>query len=286
MNLQHVREQNRRSWDAVVPAHMSHHTDLAAFLASGGSTLFPEELELLGPLAGLRLVHLMCNTGQDTLSLAAHGAVALGIDASSVAICYAQKLSQQSGISARFICVDVYDWLEQTQASAEYYDCLFCSYGSICWLPELTPWAQGLAAVLVPGGHFVLVEFHPTSNMFDANGTWTRDYPGCGRMLELAGIDDYVGASAGGLTPSGFQEGVQGFTNPEPCYLFQWGLGEVVTALAQAGLQIEVLHEYPYINGERPFANMRDLGMRRLALPEHVPAMPLMYGISARKQKL
>lgn len=283
MNIEEIRRQNRRSWDAVVPAHMSHHTELAAFLAAGGSTLFPEESELLGSLEGLRLAHLMCNTGQDTLSLAARGARALGVDASPVAIDYARELSRESGIQAAFVCADVYEWLEQTVASSQSYDRVFCSYGIICWLPELSSWAQGLAAVLTDGGRFVLVEFHPVSNMFDADGRWVRDYPYAGRMLSLPGIDDYVAASEGGLTPSGFQTGVQSFHNPEPCYLFQWSVGEVVTALARAGLRIELVQEYPYVNGERPFHNMRTIGTRRLTLPEHLPQMPLMYAIVASK---
>jgi len=58
VDRRNLREQNRRSWDAVVGAHDSHRGDLTAFLRGGGSTLFPEERRLLGDLAGKRLVHL------------------------------------------------------------------------------------------------------------------------------------------------------------------------------------------------------------------------------------
>ena len=69
-----VREQNRKSWNAATRAHNSHKADQAGFLRGGGTTLFPEELVLLGDLQGKRLVHLQCNAGQDSLSLAARGA--------------------------------------------------------------------------------------------------------------------------------------------------------------------------------------------------------------------
>ena len=95
------------------------------------------------------------------------------------------------------------------------------------------------------------------------------------------GVGDYVGESGGGLTPAGFVEGARGFENPHGCYLFRWGLGEVVTALAGAGLTITALEEYPYANGERHFAGMRELPGRRMVPPEEVPAVPLMYGIRA-----
>lgn len=276
-----LREQNRRSWDAVVPAHHSHRAGLADFLRDGGSTLFPEEQALLGDLTGKTLAHLMCNTGQDTLSLARLGAQTTGIDISGEAVARACELAAQSGISAHFVQADVYDWLAQTAAEGARYDRVFCSYGAICWLPDLDLWASGVASVLVLGGRFALVEFHPTSNMFDAEWRLARSYPQDGRTLAIDGVGDYVGASGAGLTPGGFAEGVRDFQNPEPAHLFQWGVGDVVTALAQAGLRIEVLREYLFVNGERPFTHMRTLPDHRLAAPDGVPDVPLMYGLSA-----
>ncbi|HEU4847806.1 MAG TPA: hypothetical protein VFT03_06380, partial [Rubrobacteraceae bacterium] len=69
MERKHLREQNRFSWNGAVGAHDSHRGDLAGFLRAGGSTLFPEELELLGDLEGKALAHLQCNSGGDSLSL-------------------------------------------------------------------------------------------------------------------------------------------------------------------------------------------------------------------------
>jgi hypothetical protein len=130
----------------------------------------------------------------------------------------------------------------------------------------------------------VLVEFHPVAEMFDERWNWAYAYPlnGEPQLLE-EGVGDYVGESGGGLTPAGFIEGVWDFENPHRCHLFRWGLGEVVTALAEAGLRIVALKEYPYSNGERHFAGMRELAGRRMVPPENVPAVPLMYGLSAEK---
>ena len=104
-------------------------------------------------------------------------------------------------------------------------------------------------------------------------------------MLLDEGVGDYVAESEGGLTPAGFVQGRRGFENPEPCHLFRWGLGEVVTALTGAGLSILALREYPYSNGERHFAGMRELSGRRMAPPKGVPAVPLMYGILATRMR-
>jgi hypothetical protein len=121
--------------------------------------------------------------------------------------------------------------------------------------------------------------------MFNRDWQLVRDYPQAGQQLTLHGIDDYVADSGGGLTPSGYSEGVSGFVNTEPCHLFQWSVGEVVTALAQTGLMIERLEEYCFSNGERPFNDMVESAGRRMVAPAHVAKFPLLYGIAASKKE-
>jgi SAM-dependent methyltransferase len=285
-NVDGPREQNRRSWNAVVPAHDSHRGDLASFLRSGGSTLFPEELRLLGALEGKALAHLQCNAGGDSLSLVRLGAEVTGVDLSDGAIGSARRLSEESGIRASFVRADVYDWLDRTAEEGGRFDAVFASYGVVCWLPDLSAWASGVEAVLVPDGRFVLVDFHPAADVFDEEFKITHDYPGGGEpMLLEEGVGDYVADAEGGLTPAGFAPGKEGFANPEPARLYRWGLGEVLTSLAEAGLKITALEEHPYSNGERHFAGMRELPGRRMVPPEEVPALPLMYGVRAEKAK-
>jgi len=276
-------EENRLSWNAATDAHNSHRGDQAAFLRGGGSTLFPEERGLLGDIAGRSLAHLQCNAGQDTLSLASLGATVTGVDISDTAIDAGRQLAADCGVPASFVCADIYDWLDATARGSERFDVAFCSYGAVCWLADLDRWAHGLASIINSGGRFVVVDFHPVAAMFDQHWNRTSPYPSGGRPLTLDGVGDYVGASGGGLTPGGFVEGVGDFTNPYRCHLYLWGLGELVTALSGAGLSIIKLEEYPYSNGERQFAGMRELPGRRMVPPAGVPPIPLMYGISARK---
>jgi len=278
------REQNRRSWNAVVGAHESHRGRLAGFLRGGGSTLFPEERALLGDVRGKELLHLQCNSGGDSLSLAALGARVTGVDISDAAIAAARRLSEESGIGASFVRADVYDWLRGAEGRC--FDLVYASYGVVCWLSDLDLWARGIAGALGPGGRFVLVEFHPAAEMFDRDWNRTRPYPSGGEPVLLEeGVGDYVGESGQGLAPGGFVEATRGFSNPERCHLFRWGLGEVVSALAGAGLRPVRLEEYPYLNGERQFSGMRELPGRRLVPPEGVPAVPLMYGLVAEKDR-
>jgi SAM-dependent methyltransferase len=284
VDRRNLREQNRLSWNAVVGAHDSHRGDLAGYLREGGNTLFPEERALLGDLEGKTLAHLQCNSGGDSLSLALLGAAVTGVDIGDEAISAARRLSSETGIAAEFERADIYDWFEEAARAERRFDIVFSSYGIVCWLPDLEAWARGIATVLEPGGRFVLVEFHPAAEMFDERWNLADAYPSGGepRLLQ-EGVGDYVGESGGGLTPAGFVEGMRDFENPHRCHLFRWGLGEVVTALAKAGLRIVTLEEYPHSNGERHFEGMRQLPGRRTVPPEDVPAVPLMYGISAEK---
>jgi SAM-dependent methyltransferase len=279
-----LREQNRASWNAVVGAHDSHRGDLSRFLGEGGSTLFQEERDLLGELEGRSLVHLQCNSGGDSVSLARLGATVTGVDVSDEAVSSARDLAERTGTRATFERADVYDWLEEASREGRRFDVAFASYGVICWLPDLGRWAGGIADILNPGGRFVLVDFHPAADIFDREWNHVHDYPSGGEPLLLdEGVGDYVAASGGGLTPAGFVDGVRDFENPEGCHLFRWGLGEVVTALARAGLRITALEEYPYANGEKKFARMRELQDNRMFPPRNVPKVPLMYGIQAKK---
>lgn len=272
-----MHDQNRRSWNAITPVHNSHKRDQAAFLRDGGSTLFPDEVELLGDLEGKRVVHLQCNCGQDTLSMAAAGADVTGIDISDDAIAFARQLSVDSGIDAKFERSDVFDWFDRTE---ERFDIAFASYGTIGWLCDLDRWARGVAKVLDPGGRLVFLEFHPLVWSYTKDGTLGDSYFISEAIREDGGVNDYVETQ---LAPSGFEPGVRDFRNPERAVSFQWTVAQIVQSLIDAGMRLDVLREYPYANGCRVFDGMTELPDRRFGMPEGMPTMPLMLGLVASR---
>ncbi len=277
-------ETNRLSWNEGTKAHNSHKGDQAAFFRAGGSTLFPEESRLLGDINGETLLHLQCNCGQDSLSIARHlGGIVTGVDISDEAIRFARKLSRDSGIKARYVRADIYDFF--TNAS-ERFDIVFSSYGALCWLSDLAAWGRGIAGCLKPGGRFVLVDFHPALVMFDGKWRLKHDYMGGVPRELVSGVGDYVALTGAAAEIDNLLPGQRDFRNPFPGVEFQWGIAEVVTAMLDASLSLAHLAEYTYCNGFKPMIDMVDLGKRQYAMPARFPkTFPLMFSLIAERKQ-
>lgn len=282
-NMREIHEANRASWNAAVIAHNSHKGNQIRFFERGGDTLFPEESELLGELDGRRLLHLQCNCGQDTLSLARRGAKVVGVDISDQAIDFARHLSMRTGIPAGLHRADLYDWLAEFSASGgEPFHVVFSSYGALRYLSNLDLWAESIARVLAPGGRLVLVDFHPVVYMFDRSGRVQHPYSAPGKpRTGPRGVIDYVGRSGPDLSAGEYHEGIREFTNPYPHHTFHWGLGEVVQAMLRNGLRIRHFQEYPYCNGHRYFDAGTVTEGRRVMPPDMLIGLPMMFGLRA-----
>jgi SAM-dependent methyltransferase len=227
-NQHNYFETNRHTWNQKVSVHaQSSMYDLEAF-KKGASSLMPYELKALGEVRGKSLLHLQCHFGQDTLSWARMGADCTGIDISDEGIALARSLNRDLALNADFTRCNV---LETSRYVQKQFDIVFTSYGVIGWLPDLKPWAQMIFERLKPGGTFYIVEFHPILWMFD----YQQNPP----QLKYHYSQDEV-----------IYEEYQGTYADDKASIiskeFGWnhGLGEVVTALCDAGLQISFLKEH------------------------------------------
>jgi 2-polyprenyl-3-methyl-5-hydroxy-6-metoxy-1,4-benzoquinol methylase len=263
-------EVNRRRWDELVPIHArSAFYDVAAFRA-GGCTLRPLEIEELGDVAGKSLLHLQCHFGLDTLSWARRGARVTGVDFSPAAVEEARALAAAAQLPAQFLCTRVQDLPE---VHTDTYDIVFTSYGVLCWLPDLRPWARTIAAALRPGGIFYMAEMHPFADVFD-------DRPG---------VEGFRLAYPYFPPPEPLAEEVQGSyadrsaaVQNKRSYLWVHPLGEVLTVLLQAGLRLELVHEFPYCIYPRfPWMTRGADGWYRLPPPDD--SLPLMFSVKASR---
>jgi SAM-dependent methyltransferase len=83
---------------------------------------------------------------------------------------------------------------------------------SVDWVRDLDQWAAGIAAALAAGGDLLLFDEHPAAKAVDGLMHWREDY----------------------------------FGEDEPPI---WRLGQIVTAIARAGLAARALEEYPQLPG-------------------------------------
>lgn len=276
-------EINRVSWNAATVVHNSHKGDQAAFFCAGGNTLFPEETRLLGNIAGKTLLHLQCNCGQDSLSIANHlGASVTGVDISDEAIAFARRLSCDSGIEVTYARSDIFDYFDSNPIR---YDIVFCSYGVLVWLSDLETWGQGIFRSLKDGGRFVMIDFHPAFGMFDEAWNLRHDYMGGSFETFESGIGDYVALNGSTGETDQLEAGIGDFVNPHPGIEYQWGVSEVVMALIGAGLSLRDFREYNHCNGFKPIADMRHLGSRSYGMGEGMPRrFPFMFSVVANKK--
>ncbi|GAA5191932.1 hypothetical protein [Ferrimonas gelatinilytica] len=76
----------------------------------------------------------------------------------------------KAGLDAEFVCSDLYSF-ERAQPMP--YEMVFTSYGAICWLPDLSRWAEVIAPNLAVGG----LEFHPIYDLSAGYAYFTRQVP-------------------------------------------------------------------------------------------------------------
>ena len=230
---------NKATWNKKVKIHAnSDMYDLEAF-KKGKTSLNKYELDAIGDVKGKSLLHLQCHFGQDTLSWSRLGAKCVGVDLSDEGIKLAKQLNRELKLDAEFVCCNV---LETSEYVKETFDIVFTSYGVIGWLPDLVPWAKMIYERLKTGGVFYLVEFHPIVWMFDyTSGKPIMKY---GYMQNDVIYEEYEGTYADESSEMISKE-----------YGWNHGLGEVVTSLTDAGLQIDYLKEYD----ESPYNVLPDL---------------------------
>jgi SAM-dependent methyltransferase len=277
MNDEH-RRANLRNWNERAGIHArSKMYDLEGFVAAPDKLwLHPTEPAELGDVRGRTLCQLQCHLGIETLSWARLGASrVVGLDFSADALAGARELATRCGLSerARFIESDVYDGVAALAADAPF-DIVYVSVGAICWLPNIAGWAAVVAALLKKGGVLYMREVHPMLNA----------------ISELAG-QLIVDAPYFERTEPSSWDLAETYTEDSPklqnvkCYEWSHGLGEIIQALLDQGLTLELLHEHRDVEF-KPFPMMEEGedGLFRLPI-EARGRVPLAYSLRARKSR-
>ena len=255
-------EANKQSWSLIAKDH--YHT-FKALLSEQVSIISPTQKDELGDIKGKKLIHLQCNTGADTISLARMGARVTGVDLSPDNIFYAKKLAADFCINdARFIESNV---LEIMHKHDEKYDIVFTTEGVLCWLPDLYLWARNVRHLLADDGYLYLMDSHP---FFMA---WNEE-----KLPELVIKYPYFQKTA---DEDGWIGGYASESKPATNYSWMYTVGEIITALSQAGLHVEWFHEFDWLYYQNSAEKQVRDEAGGWAYPEHRGKLPYTFSLKA-----
>ena len=168
-------DANRANWDDRVEGHLADSEYRVDDLLANPDFVSREvafAVAEMGSVCGVRLAHLQCHIGTDTISMARLGAKVTGLDFSPRSIEAASSLARDCGVDARFVLGDVHD---APALLGEQFDVVYTGVGSLCWLPDVRRWAAAAAACVRPGGLLYLHEVHPTVQSLGDD--WRPDGP-------------------------------------------------------------------------------------------------------------
>jgi SAM-dependent methyltransferase len=258
-------EANRDLWNQRTAVHKdSAFYDLDGF-RSGKNMLTQIELNEVGNVKNKSLLHLQCHFGLDTMSWSRLGAKCTGVDLSDDAIKLAKEINEDLKLNTKFVCCNVYDLKNHLD---EKFDIVFTSYGTIGWLPDLNKWADIVSHFLKPGGIFYMAEFHPVVWMFDDEFTHIKYYYDNRELIVMENMPTYTGDT----------NGIQGKE-----YSWNHSLSEVLNALINAGLKIEMFNEHmfsPYPN----FSKSVETEKGKWQIKGMEGKIPMVYSLKAIKQ--
>jgi SAM-dependent methyltransferase len=232
---------NRANWDERAPAHAaspSYEVERFVTDASFLSGVVRFDQARLGAITGLRGVHLQCHIGTDTLSLARLGAVMTGLDFSPASLTEARHLAQRTGAAVDFVESEVYSALAVLGPGS--FDLVYTGIGALCWLPDIARWASVVAGLLRPGGRLFMREGHPMLLAIDETqaGRVVVEHPYFEREQPVVYEDGRTYVD----TDATFASNVS--------HSWNHGLGQVVTALGDAGMSLLSLAEHDSVPWE------------------------------------
>ncbi|HXQ45336.1 MAG TPA: methyltransferase domain-containing protein [Caulobacteraceae bacterium] len=222
-------EQNRDAWnagryDAWVEGIGAPAIEAARLVADPRHKL-RRLLPHLGEVAGKRVCNVQGSHGRVAVALALLGADATVIDFAEENRRYALELAAAADVTIDYRLADV---MQADQLGLEPFDMLVMELGITHYHQDIAGFFRTMAAVTRPGGQLLLEEFHPVERkLFRPGGGALGDY--FRTELVVGDVPDPTGAGR----------------SLGQCVMRGWTLGEIVTAVIDAGFTLRRLEEHP-----------------------------------------
>jgi SAM-dependent methyltransferase len=204
------------------------------------------------------------------MSLARLGATMTGVDFSPASLTEARRIAELAGTPVEYVESDVY--LAPDHLGRGGFDLVYTGIGALCWLPDIRRWARVVADLLRPGGRLFLREGHPV--------LWALPDPRPDGLLalELPYFEQSEPTvwTGGGTYVDTDVEFVHNTTH-------EWnhGLGEIVTALIDAGMAVTGLTEHDTVPWQALPGQMRLVENGEWQLVDRPQRLPHTYTLQA-----
>jgi SAM-dependent methyltransferase len=188
-------------------------------------------------------------------------------DFSPRAVALAARLAQELSLDARFVESDLYELPDRLEGR---FDIVYTSRGALGWLPDIRRWAQVVAHFVKPGGIFYITECHPVAWAMADDPPPRARYPYWEHAEPITEpvVGSYADLDAVVSTPLE--------------HSWNHAMSEIIQALVDAGLRIELFREYPWCDWDLGFCVQREDGHWYLA--DDVEGQPpLFYALRARR---
>jgi len=265
-NYEKYFNANQDQWNQRVDIHVnSDFYDNDSFI-EGRNTLKKPELECLGDVNGLDILHVQCHFGQDSISLARMGANVTATDISQTAIEKGKELNKICGTEVDFVQTNTY---HISNVIEKQFDIIFMSYGVLCWLPDLEILGQVLNPRLKQGGKIIICEFHPTIYLFNFEN----------QRIEYSYNNNGVIKEAVGET---YTDGGQTIDKVE--YFWQHSFEEIMSPFINCSLQLTKFKEH-YASEYPAFSNMKKNEKGEFVFGDFPYPLPHVYSMVFTKNK-
>lgn len=154
MNVRAAHQINTEFWSTIG----SEFLGATALPSWGGFFPSEEKLNLLGNLAGKKVLEIGCGNGRSLKYVADRGAVNLwGLDISANQIEKTKNFLEAQGIHAKLVCAPME---EECGLPTDYFDCVYSVYG-IGWTTNLDTTFKHIHSYLKKDGVFIFGWSHP-----------------------------------------------------------------------------------------------------------------------------
>lgn len=196
-----------------------------------------------------------------------------GLDFSSAALEQARDLAERAGAEISYVEAEVYQAAQVLPAGE--FDLVFTGTGALCWLPDIRRWAETVATMLRPGGRLFVRETHPV--------LWSLDET---RETELVIGSSYMErAEPQVLNQDKTYVATDHVLQHTRSAKWNHGMGEIVTALLEAGLQLTMLVEHDSVPWPALPNQMEALPGGEYRLKDRPWRLPHTYTLQAIKTK-